>query len=97
MSNAETMKLRGLHRLAGAVLVQAIEDIRCGSSKKRVEAMNWVENNVEDQFSFVFCCQMLERNPAEVRRFLQRQEIPAFRHSHACPQEDLAQSEMVCA
>ena len=67
--------LRGLHRLAGAILLQAIEDIRFRSGKTREEALQWVQSDSEDQFSFVFCCRILERDPDEVRRFLERRDV----------------------
>jgi len=70
------VSVRGVHRLAGAVLVQAIEDFRCGSCRKREEAIRWMEDPSEQQFSFAFCCRMLSRAPEEVRRFLARQEMP---------------------
>src|SRR5215472_12038418 len=70
--------LRGVHRLAGAVLVQAIEDIRSGSGRKREDAVRWVTDSSEEQFSFIFCCRILNRNPEEVRRMLVRQALPAW-------------------
>ena len=74
--DAESAGLRGIQRLAGAVLVQAIEDLRCGINRRREEATQWIESDSEDQFSFVFCCRMLERDSQETREFLLRQSIP---------------------
>ncbi len=74
----ESENIRGVNRLAGAVLVQAIEDIRSGSGRKREDAIRWVTDPSEEQFSFVFCCRMLNRNPDEVRRMLVRQALPAW-------------------
>ena len=76
--SAESLGVRGIHRLAGAVLVQAIDDLRCGISWRREEATRWIESESVDQFSFVFCCRMLERDPEETRRFLLRQSIPGW-------------------
>jgi len=73
----EVAELRGVHRLAAAVLVQAIEDVRSGSARKRSEALHWIEDPSEAQFSFVFCCRLLNRNPEQVRRFLREQDSPA--------------------
>ncbi|HYM09366.1 MAG TPA: hypothetical protein VEU62_01465 [Bryobacterales bacterium] len=72
----ETVNVRGVHRLAGAILVQAIEDIRCGSGRRREDAIRWITDSSEEQFSFVFCCRMLNRDPEEIRRFLVRQSLP---------------------
>ena len=77
-NSAESLGVRGIQRLAGAVLVQAIDDLRCGVSRRREEATRWIESESEEQFSFVFCCRMLERDPEETRRFLLRQSIPGW-------------------
>jgi hypothetical protein len=76
--DAESLSLRGVQRLCGAVLVQAIEDLRCGSSRRREEAVQWIEDDSKAQFSFVFCCLMLDRNPEETRRFLLGREFPSW-------------------
>ncbi len=67
--------LRGIQRLAGAILLQAIEDIRLRSGRTREEALHWVQDDGNVQFSFVFCCRMLERDPDEVRKFLQHRDV----------------------
>ena len=56
--------------------VQAIEDLRCGSNRRREDAIHWIEEDSETQFSFVFCCRILQRDPEEVRRFLLQREFP---------------------
>ena len=71
----EACNVRGIYRLAGAILLQAIEDIRCRTGKKREEALRWVQDSREEQFGFVYCCRMLDRNPEQVRRFLERREL----------------------
>ena len=88
VTTKQDSELRGVHRLAGAVLVQAIDDIRCGSGRKKIDALRWVEDPSQDQFSFVFCCRVLSRNPEEVRRFLARQEVPSWFFTASMP--DLA-------
>ncbi len=79
----DSLGLRGLHRLAGAILVQAIEDIRCGSGRRKEDAIRWVNESSEEQFSFAFCCRMLNRKPEDVRRFLLRQSLPSWLFSNA--------------
>lgn len=65
--------IRGVNRLAGAVLLQAIEDVRVGSGRRRVEALQWImEDRTEEQFTFQFCCRMLHRDPVQVRRWATR-------------------------
>ncbi len=68
---------RAVCRLAAAILVQAIEDIRSGSHNKRADAIRWVTDPTDRQFSFNFCCRVLSRNPEQVRRFLLAQVPPA--------------------
>lgn len=81
--DTELVGLRGVHRLAGAVLVQAIEDIRCGSGRRKEDAIRWVNESSDDQFSFVFCCRILNRDPEDVRRFLLRQSLPKWLFANA--------------
>ena len=83
----DVSSLRGVHRLAGAVLLQAIEDIRCRPGKKREEALRWLHDPSEEQFSFIFCCRTLERDPQEVRRFLERRDVPEWLLAAAREQE----------
>ena len=66
----EARKLRGVQRLAGAVLVQAIEDLNDRWGRTRGHAMQWIADRREGQFSFVYCCRMMSRNPDEMRRAL---------------------------
>lgn len=75
--------LRGVQRLAGAMLLQAVEDIRCRSGKTRHEALHWVNSPSEEQFSFIHCCRTLERDPEEIRRFLDRHDIAEWLFSEA--------------
>jgi hypothetical protein len=81
----ETVNVRGVHRLAGAILVQAIEDIRCGSGRRREDAIRWITDTSEEQFSFISCCTLLDRDPEEVRRFLVRQSLPDWLFPHSNP------------
>lgn len=71
LGTAKDMKshdLRGVRRLAGAVLVQAIEDIRRGTGKRREDAVRWILDCSDRELSFVFCCRALNRNPEAIRR-----------------------------
>jgi len=80
--------VRGVQRLAGAILVQAIEDIRCGSGRRREDAIHWMASSSEEQFSFVACCKLLNRDPEEVRRFLVRRSLPSWVFSNAATDTD---------
>ncbi|MBI3667878.1 MAG: hypothetical protein HY236_16880 [Acidobacteria bacterium] len=63
----------GVYRLAGAVLLQAIQDATSHSAGKRAGALRWMMSNAEATFSFSFICRVLNRDPEEVRRFCERQ------------------------
>ncbi len=67
--------LRGVQRLAGAVLVQAVEDLNRGCGRIREDAIQWIADAREDQFSFVYCCRMLSRSPDQMRRVLLGQAL----------------------
>ena len=83
--------VRGVQRLAGAILVQAIEDIRCGSGRRREDAIRWMADSSEEQFSFVSCCKLLNRDPEEVRRFLVRRNLPSWVFSNAATHTEESQ------
>jgi hypothetical protein len=71
--------IRGVHRLAGAILLQAIEDLRFGTGRRRAEALRWImDNSTEEQFSFPFCCRMLRRDPKQIRRWASELEYAGF-------------------
>jgi len=83
----ETMdpkNLRGFRRLAGDVLVQAIEDLNRGCGRTREDAIQWIADAREDHFSFVYCCRMLSRSPDQMRRVLLRRILP---HLVSAPDE----------
>ena len=83
-ADADLVNVRGVHRLAGAILVQAIEDIR-GFGRRREDAIHWIADSSDREFSFVFCCRMLNRDPEEVRRFLVRRNLPSWLSSEGAP------------
>ena len=78
MKAEDSESYRGYRRLAGAVLVQAIEDIRRGSGRVREDALRWVSESSESDISFSACCRSLGRDPGEVRRSLVRQGLPKW-------------------
>lgn len=59
---------RAIHRLATAVLLQAVQDAGSASIGKRSAALRWIGSNEKSPFSFAFICQVLNRNPRDVRR-----------------------------
>ena len=67
------MSDRAVHRLAGAVLLQAIQDATSRSAGRRAGAVRWMNRQVESCYSFSFICRVLNRDPNEVRRLCERQ------------------------
>ena len=72
------MDHRGMHRLAGAVLLQAIEDLSHGSGSRRADAVRWMENTTEEINSFAFWCQALDRHPDKIRRLIEGSANSSF-------------------
>ena len=66
---------RALQRLAGAVLIQALQDASNGPRRHREEALEWIHGKATSGFSFDFCCALLGRSPDDVRRRLMRQNF----------------------
>ena len=70
---------RGLQRLAGAVLIQALPDASSGPRRFREEALEWINGKTTSGFSFEFCCALLGREPEDVRERLRKKNfIPKF-------------------
>ena len=63
---------RGAYRLAGAMLLQAINDATSRSAGRRAGAMRWMGRRGGDGYSFDYICRILNRSPEEVRRFCHR-------------------------
>ena len=61
-----------LQRLAGAVLIQALEDLTRGPRRSREEALEWILGKTADGFSFDLCCDLLGRDPNDVLQRVQR-------------------------
>ena len=61
-----------LQRLAGAVLIQALEDLTRGPRRAREEALDWIMGKTVEGFSFDLCCSLLGRDPEDVLQRVQR-------------------------
>ncbi len=61
-----------LQRLAGAVLIQALEDLTRGPKRSREEALHWILGRTKDGFNFELCCNLLGREPDDVLQRVQR-------------------------
>jgi hypothetical protein len=70
-----------VRRLAAAILIRAIEDLRGQSRLKKEDALAWMRSSDEMQFSFVFCCRALGRDPERVRPILEQQYSAALKSS----------------
>jgi len=66
---------RPLQRLAGAVLIQALQDASNGPRRHREEALEWIHGKSTGGFTFDFCCALLGRSPDDVRHRLMRQNF----------------------
>lgn len=74
--------LRPFHRLAGAVLIQAIEDLFKGTARDRRESLEWLENGKAGTLSFEMCCMLLDRDPEDVRtKLIRRYSSPRMDNS----------------
>lgn len=77
------LSTRAFYRLAAAMLLQAVHDATSRSTGRRASALRWMCRADDGCFSFPFICQILDRNPDDVRRFcerkLARQHAPEFR------------------
>jgi len=63
---------KGVHRLATAMLLQAVQDAMSHSSGRRNGAVRWINSKDEGPFSFSFVCRIVNRDADEVRRFCLR-------------------------
>jgi hypothetical protein len=60
----------GLRKLAGAMLVQALEDLNEGDDDTRAEAWQWLSGENQAGLSFELCCKILGLRTEIVRRGL---------------------------
>ncbi len=67
----------GLRKLAGAMFVQALEDLKHGSEDARAGAWQWLSGENHAGLSFALCCQILGCQPETVRRGLLRSNAGA--------------------
>ena len=76
-SAPKTQANRALQRLAGAVLIQAIQDASSGPFRIREEALRWIDGETDAGMTFNLCCSLLGRDPDDVRQRLRnRHYIP---------------------
>lgn len=68
---------RGLRRLAGAILISALDDLDGHSRSRRGEVLNWISRRDAKVFSFEFCCGLLGRDPNELRRKVNTESFSA--------------------
>lgn len=69
---AEAPADRALQRLAGAVLIQALQDASSGPRRFREEALEWINGRTNAGMTFDFCCALLGRDPEDVRYRLRK-------------------------
>jgi hypothetical protein len=74
-SGREASTDRPLQRLAGAVLIQALDDACRGPRRYREQALAWFDGGEGGGFTFEFCCSLLDREPDDVRQRLERRNI----------------------
>jgi len=60
----------GLRKLAGAMLLQALDDVNEGDEQTRAEAWRWFSGENEAGLSFALCCRLLGRGVEDVRNNL---------------------------
>ena len=61
---------RGLRRLAGALLINAIEDLTGRDEHRRHEVLRWIGRQDPGVCSFESCCALLGRDAATIRERL---------------------------
>ena len=75
---------RALQRLAGAVLIQALQDASSGPRRYREEALEWFDGKTDSGMTFEFCCSLLGRVPDDVRnRLMKKNFLPKSETSFA--------------
>ncbi len=68
---------RGLRRLAGAMLISALDDLDSRAHSRRDEVLNWISRRDARVFSFEFRCRLLGRDPNELRRKVKTERFSA--------------------
>ena len=72
---------RSLRRLAGAVLLQALDELGRGPGKYRDQAQRWMSGQGESAFSFELCCSLLGFRPRYVQDKLTARQLRNFREA----------------
>ncbi len=72
---------RPMQRLAGAIMIQALQDASSGPRRHREEALDWIQGRTKSGFSFELCCSLLSRNPDDVRERLKGKNVIRKRDS----------------
>jgi hypothetical protein len=60
---------KGIHRLATAMLLQAVQDAMSASNGRRRSALRWMNSRDYGPYSFQFTCRVINRDPDQVRQF----------------------------
>ena len=84
ISSKDSPVERGLQRLAGAVLIQAMQDASSGPRRAKEEAIDWLQGGGSSKFSFEFCCSLLGRDPDDVLLRLRRFAFMPQREGSRC-------------
>jgi hypothetical protein len=82
-----------LRKLAAAVLLQAVEDLRYGNAQARASARYWFDERHDAGLSFQLCSRILGFTAAELRQDLEltaSSGSPARRSSVSRMEEELA-------
>lgn len=74
-SRNDTQADRPLQRLAGAIMIQALQDASNGPRRYREEALDWIQGRAKAGISFEFCCSLLNRDPEDVRDRLKENNV----------------------
>ena len=82
MLNEEPVRGRDLRRLAGAVLTQAITDLRGSIPHQQREASEWIFRGDTGAITFDTCCDHLDRDPGRVREKIATE--PSGCHETSC-------------
>ena len=64
-------------KLAAAVLLCAVDDLRGRSAHKRLDAFRWISSGSEKRFSFAFWCRVLDQDAEKMRLTLEREYFSA--------------------
>lgn len=66
-------------KLAAAVLLCAVDDLRGRCARNRLDAFRWISSGSEKPFSFAFWCKVLNQDAEKMRLTLEREYFSAKR------------------